>query len=62
MSFDPPHDFSKLSGETLRNEARRTDRLLGRELERLRQTDEQFRAVLDRSLALEVEIDRRKNR
>lgn len=49
-----------MGGEELRNAAKRQDKLVGLEVERLRQTDPQFRAALDRSLALDDEIARRK--
>jgi len=62
LSYDLPPDFSALSGEQLRNEAKRTDRQLGREIDRLRISDAQFRAVIDRVLAIEDEQASRKNR
>lgn len=55
-------DPRDMGGEELRNEAKKIDKRLGFELDRLRRSDAQFRSVLDRSLALEQEIDRRKNR
>lgn len=61
MSYDLPPDFRSLSGGQLRDEARRTDRQLGREIDRLRIADAQFRAVIDRALAIEDEQARRKN-
>jgi hypothetical protein len=58
---DPTHGLSAMSGEQLRNEGRRRDRQLGKEIDRLRLGDEQFRRVLDRSLAVEDEQARRRN-
>lgn len=55
----PPSD---MGGEELRIAARRQDKLVGREIERLRQTDPAFRAILDRALALDEETDRRRGR
>lgn len=54
--------FIDLSGEELRRQAKRADDKLGAELDRLRLADPQFRDVLDRALALESEMEARKNR
>lgn len=51
---------SLMSGEELRNEGRRADRRLGAELDRLRLSDSGFKAVLDRALEIESEIERRR--
>lgn len=53
--------YGGLSGEALRTAAKRADRALGAELDRLRISDEGFRAALDKALALEDEINRRRN-
>ena len=50
-----------MKGEELRTEARKHDKALGAEIDRLRLSDERFREILDRSLALEDEINRRRN-
>lgn len=62
MSQDPPAnaDLRAMSGERLRTEGRRIDRKIGAELDRVRMADAQFRTVLDRSLAVEDEIAKRK--
>lgn len=54
-------ELLKLSGENLRNEAKWADRMLADEITRMRAHDEQFRAVLDYSLAVEAEQLRRRN-
>lgn len=59
MIDKPPKD---MGGEELRTAARRQDRKLSIEIDRLRISDPQFRAVLDRSVELDEEIDRRKGR
>ena len=50
-----------MKGEELRTEARKHDKALGAEIDRLRLSDERFREILDRSLAFEDEINRRRN-
>lgn len=55
-------DPRDMTGEELRKESRRVDKSLGAEIDRLRISDSRFRSVLDRSLTLESEINRRKNR
>lgn len=55
-------DPSDMSGMELRTESKRADRALGAELDRIRIQDERFRQALDRSIALQDELDRRKNR
>jgi len=55
-------DLHALSGENLRREAKRADRALADEIVRVRATDIRFGAVLDYSLAVEAEQERRKNR
>lgn len=50
-----------MRGEELRREAKRIDRALGAEIDRLRMADPQFKSVLDRSLEIEDEVNRRKN-
>lgn len=50
-----------MGGEELRAISKSTDRKLGFEIERMRMKDSQFKAVLDRSLALEAELLRRRN-
>lgn len=52
--------FSHLSGEALRTQLKRADTKLGDEIDRLRIVDSQFRAVLDRALALQDEADARR--
>jgi hypothetical protein len=51
-----------MRGEELRREAKKADKALGAELDRLQLTDERFKRVLERALALETEVDRRKNK
>jgi len=55
-------NLSGLSGEELRKAARKADKALADEIVRMRATDEQFREVLDRALAVEDEQLRRKNK
>lgn len=55
-------DLREMGGEALRKEQRRVDKRLGSEINRLRLADAAFRAVLDRSLAIDDELQRRKNR
>lgn len=62
MPRGPDKDPRDMGGEELRTAARRQDKLVGMEIERIRQTDERFRAVLDRALALDEEIDRRRGK
>lgn len=62
MSFDPPEDFTAWPGAKLATEAKRADRALGADIDRLRIADERFRAILDRSLAIEAEQLRRRNK
>ena len=54
-------DPRDMGGEELRSIAKSTDRKLGFEIERMRRIDPKFKEVLDRSLALEAEILRRRN-
>jgi hypothetical protein len=56
------HPYQHLSGEELRRQARRADRDLGAEIDRLQIADERFRSVLRRSLDLEAEQEARKSR
>ena len=55
-------DLSQLSGEQLRREATRADTRLGAEIDRLRIHDVAFKTVLEYSLAVEAEQNRRRNR
>ena len=54
--------YAALTGEQLRKAAKQADSALGSELDRLQLTDERFRRILLRSLALEAEIAARKNK
>lgn len=54
-------DPRNMKGEELRRESKRADKALGAELDRIRISDDRFRSILDRSLALESELQRRKN-
>lgn len=54
--------FRHLSGEELRRQAKRADARLGVEIDRLRLADAPFRAAIDRALALDAEIEARRNR
>ncbi len=49
-----------MSGETLRNEARKSDKALGAEIDRLQIADEQFRVVLLHNIAVDEEVERRR--
>lgn len=51
-----------MSGEELRRESRKADRALGAFLDAIYVRDERFRGILDRSLELENELIRRRNR
>jgi len=53
-------DLRTMSGEQLRKEAKRADAKLADEIVRIRATDEPFREVLERSLAVEAEQMRRR--
>lgn len=55
-------DPSDMKGEELRKEAKKYDRAVGAEIDRIRLSDERFRTILDRSLALDDEIEKRRNR
>ncbi len=54
--------FEHLGGEALRRKAKSAEVAFSHELARLRAHDEQFRASLDLTMALDDEIERRRNR
>jgi hypothetical protein len=59
---DRDRNLRLLSGETLRNLAKRADDRLGTEIDRVQLTDQAFREALELTLAIEAEIQRRRNR